>query len=112
MKLECFRYILRTAAFFVVAAAVHAQAPPLSGVSVDLSAIAPSMAKRMNLDESRMPLSLLVPAKVASEACGLAIPSLPPEGCMAGADSRELDRLLAARMHADAPPPEAPPHLP
>lgn len=109
---ERFRHAIGAAAFFAVAAAAPSRAAPILEVSVDLVAIAPSMAKRMNIDESRMPLSLLVPASVASKACGLAMSSLPAAGCRAGVDSPELDRLLAARMRADAPPPEAPGRLP
>lgn len=112
MNHERFRYAIGATAFLAMAVAAPSQAAPVLEVSVDLLAIAPSMAKRMNLDESRMPLSLLVPARVASQACELAVSSLPPAGCKAGVDTPELDRLLAARMHADAPPPEAPGRLP
>ena len=99
------------AAATVVAGAMFAaaQAPPApDAVSVDISGLAAAMAQRMNLDESKIPLSLMVPAKVASEACAVPVHRITPAGCEATVHSGALDRLLAARMEANAPLPEPP----
>ena len=109
MSLNHLRPTVATAAVFAGAAFAAAQGPPArDAVSVDLSHLAAAMAQRMNLDESRMPLSLLVPAKVASEACAVPLHRITPAGCEATVPTGALDRLLAARMQADAPLPEPP----
>ena len=97
------------AAVFAGAAFAAAQAGPArDAVSVDISGLAAAMAQRMNLDESKMPLSLMVSAEVASEACAVPIHRITPAGCEATVPTGALDRLLAARMEANAPLPEPP----
>lgn len=109
MSFTHLRPVFAAASVFAGAAFAAAQAPPAGdAVSVDISGLAAAMAQRMNLDESRMPLSLLVPAKVASEACAVPVHRITPAGCEATVHSGALDRLLAARMEANTPPPEPP----
>ncbi|MBK0393973.1 hypothetical protein [Ramlibacter algicola] len=109
MNLNPLRLAVAAAAFCAGTAPAADRAPPAhDAVSVDLSRLAPAMAQRMNLDESRMPLSLLVPAAVAAEACAVPVARIAPAGCQASVHSGALDRVLAARMEADAPSPDEP----
>lgn len=79
-------------------------------VSVDLSDVSGQLAQRNGLDESLMPLSMLVPADVASRVCGMPVGSLAltAAGCRASSSSVELDELVKERMKADEPPPALP----
>ncbi|WBY02696.1 hypothetical protein PE066_03915 [Ramlibacter tataouinensis] len=83
-------------------------------VSVDLSEVASQLAQRNSLDESLMPLSILVPPEVAARVCGMAAGAraLMAAGCTAASSSTELDRLVKARMDADELPPTPPPRRP
>jgi hypothetical protein len=94
-------------------------AVPLAGgqpsqpqVSVDLTDVASALAARLRLDESQVPLSMLVPREVAAEACGVPASRLPSDGCKARAASTQFEALLVNRMRADEVPAEAPPIRP
>ena len=94
----------------LAAAGACAQVPRPGGpaqISVDLTDVAPALAERLKLDGSRIPLSMLVPADVAAEACSVPLPSLSPKGCRAVAGSARLDQLLLTRLLIDEPPPES-----
>lgn len=78
-------------------------------VSVDLSDVAGQLARHNGLDESLVPLSMLVPTEVAAKVCGA-----PPGGqafaaggCKAASNSTELEALVKERMQADEQPPAA-----
>lgn len=90
-------------------------APPRPAmVSVDLSKVASELAEHHRLDESLMPLSILVPREVAAKVCGLPAgrPALTAVSCTASTSSKELGELVKGRMKADEPPPTASPPQP
>lgn len=103
------------AAAFLLAGSPLAAAQPTGLVSVDLTQVAASMAQRLGVDESRMPLSIQVAPEVAAQACGLAAGALArkgaggAEGCVAvAAASPLLDQVLLARMKRDEDPAPVP----
>ncbi len=108
---------LASAALAVTAA--HAQQPagkPAAQqpvlVSVDLTRVSAQIANRHGLDESLMPLSILVPAEVAARSCGgegsVSTRQMSAPGCVVSTPSPELEAVVVQRMKADAPPPEKP----
>lgn len=90
--------------------AMDAQAQAQRMVSVDLVRVSADIAQRKGLDESLMPLSILVPAQMASQVCGISPQALAARGqgagCEAEVTSAELDDLVSSRMRADAAPPD------
>jgi hypothetical protein len=104
--------VLAAATLFSLGTSAGSQAVQ---VSVDLTDVASDLAQRLHLDESRMPMSILVPREVAAEACGVAVQSLVThpagqgQGCMARGTSATLDRILLARLRSDESPPTGSP---
>jgi len=106
MNLHCIQLSLAIAASLAAGAVQSRQAM----VSVDLSEVASQLAQRNSLDESLMPLSILVPREVAAKVCGSIRPrTLTAAGCTASSSSTELGELVKGRMKADEFPPTTPP---
>jgi len=90
-------------------AVVHAQRSDL--VSVELTDVSGVVAQRIGVDESVMPMSILVAPDVAASVCEVR-PAGPGSAqrnsasCKATRSSPELDRIIGARMKMDEPPPE------
>ena len=78
-------------------------------VKVDLSTVAPSIAKNINVDAAKIPTSLEVPVGIAATACGVTASTLAPAAtgpamCNATSTSKDLDQLVQRQLKASAKP--------
>jgi hypothetical protein len=91
-------------AIVLAVAAQHALAQSSGGVSLDISEVSEGIAKRMGVDESRMPMSILVPVDVAAAACGVPRETLSPQGARGGGNCTakqpvpQIDAILHERI--------------
>lgn len=83
-------------------------------VSVDLSEVASLLARHNGLDESLVPLSMLLPREVAARVCRASTDAqaFAAGNCKAASNSAELGALVKERMQADEQPPAALPLRP
>lgn len=96
---------------FAATASAFAQQATLAPalVKVDLATVAPSIAKNINVDASKVPTSLEVPVGIAATACGVSASTLAPQtsgpaACNATSTSKELDQLVQRQLKATAKP--------
>src|SRR4051812_9546679 len=95
------------AASLLGAAAALAQQPPAPAVpptvSVDLTKVSKTIADRLGVDESNMPLSMQLTPQQAAEVCeaGRGTPPAAAGSCTASTSSASLDRMIMARMKTD-----------
>lgn len=76
-------------------------------ISVDLTTVAPAIAKTMNVDAAKVPTTVQAPVAVAASVCGVAANVLTQQGgtgaggsCQAKNSSPELDQLIQKEVAA------------
>lgn len=90
------------AAAGLLSASVWAQ--QLSAVSVDVSSVAPTIAKNINVDVGQVPTSVQVPVGVAANVCGVSASTLAQQSsggttsCQATATSSALDQVVQKQL--------------
>lgn len=90
----------------LLAAASLAQAQQLSAVTVDVSSVAPNIAKNIKVDVGQIPTSVRVPVGVAASVCGVSANTLAEQSsggttsCQASSTSTALDQVVQAQLKA------------
>jgi hypothetical protein len=88
------------------AGAALAQSPAL--VNVDVAAVAPTIAKNINVEASKIPASVEVPVGIAAAACGLSASDLAMKSsggavsCQATTTSSALDAVVQKQLKVAA----------
>jgi hypothetical protein len=88
----------------LLAASSFVQAQQLSAVTVDVSSVAPNIAKNINVDVAKIPTSVQVPVGVAANVCGMSASTLAQQSsggttsCQASSTSTALDQVVQAQL--------------
>lgn len=83
-----------------------AQAQQVSAVTVDVSSVAPSIAKNINVQVDEVPTSVQAPVGVAANVCGVSASTLAQQSsggttsCQATSTSTALDQVVQKQMKA------------
>ncbi|SHG37711.1 hypothetical protein [Massilia sp. CF038] len=84
-----------------------AQQSNMNTISVDVSGVASAVAKKINVDASKIPTTVQAPVEVAASACGVEASTLTQQGgsgtpgtCQAKTSSAALEQLIQKQVQA------------